>query len=141
MKKAANILFLIGMILSILSAIGCLITGIICLVATGIPDLQEQLIQILEKYDVPQAQIIAEWAKRSLVASAIGLFFSTGFAIANSIISWKGRDGKTPIYILNIVFGVLSGIIVNVVGAILALIADNKNDKKEVVEAEKKIEE
>lgn len=140
MKKAANILFLIGMILSILSAIGCVISAIICLVANSVPDLKEQLIQTLEQYHVPQAQMIAEWAKRSLIASAIGSFFSCGFAIANSIISWKGREGNTTIYVLNIVFGILSGVIVNVVGAILALIADNKNKDKEEVDAQPKEE-
>ena len=141
MKKAANILFLIGMILSILSAIGCLISGIICLVANGIPDLKDQLIQILEQFHVPQAHMIAEWAKRSLIVSAIGSFFSAGFAVFNSVLSWKGKEGNTTIYVLNIVFGVLSGVIVNVVGAILALIADGKKDNKEEVDATRKTEE
>ena len=140
MKKAANILFLIGMILSILSAIGCFISGIICLVANGIPDLKEQLVQVLEQNHIPQAQLIAEWAKRSLIASAIGSFFSCGFAIANSIISWKGRKGNTTIYVLNIVFGILSGVIVNVVGGILALVADGKSKEKEEVDAQPKEE-
>ena len=141
MKKAANILFLIGMILSILTAIGYLISGIICLAANNAPELKEQLIQVLENNHIPQAQMIANLIQRSLIGSAISAFISCGFAIANAPISWNGRTkGNTTIYVLNIVFGILSGVIINVVGAILALIADGNTKKREEVDAQAKEE-
>ena len=51
------------------------------------------------------------------------------FCIANAIIAFVGRAKETKgLFIMNIVFGALSGVVVNLVGGILGVIYTSKKE-------------
>ena len=70
-----------------------------------------------------------------LKVSGVSLFFMAAFAAVSSIVSFKARNNDSKkLFILNIVFGVISGVEVNLVGGILALIALKKQSNEENIE-------
>ena len=127
LKKAANILFLVGAIFAIVWAVGYLVGGIVTAVLGGSQVFKDAFIEAAQKAD-PEATaetIEAAYAlvQSTLISSAVFCFICFAFCIPSAIFSFKARNSdKKAFFILNIIFGVLSWTIVNVVGAVFGLV-------------------
>lgn len=137
MKKVSNILLLIAGIYSIVCAATFLILGIVFVVASS-DACKEQIIEMLERGNLttsyvgtPQEQ--AQFIQTVYSVLGITMLVVCVFQFINVFLSFAARKKETkPLYILNIVFGVLSMVEVNVVGAIFGLIALNQNTEAQV---------
>ena len=139
MKRAANILFLIGAILSIVTAVSLVVTSIILILVGVLPVFKDALMDIANRYAPEQAaaDIEAALAIARVVMITYGVTFLVIaiFSSVSSVVAFKARntDNKT-MFILNIVFGVLGCVEVNVVGAIFALIKGDTIENAPAVE-------
>ncbi len=137
MKKVSNILLLIAGIYSIVCVATFLILGILFVVASS-DACKEQIIEMLERgtlttsyVGTPQEQ--AQFIQTVYSVLGITMLVVCVFQFINVFLSFVARKKETkPLYILNIVFGVLSMVVVNVVGAIFGLIALNQNTEAQV---------
>ena len=139
MRRAAQILFLVGMILSIISAVSCGISGIICIIAGGNPALGETLAKAFADA-MAAANYNGSVTPEELAAMIQGAYIGIGvwclitaaLAVVNAVFCSKARDGRPArsTAILCIVFGILSSVMVSVVGAIFALICDSREQNK-----------
>lgn len=130
LKKAANILFLVGAILAIVWAVGYLAGGIATAVLAADPTVKDLFFEAAQKAD-PQATaetIEAAYMlfQTGLTSSSVFCFICLAFCVPSCIFAFKARNSDNKaFFILNIVFGILSWTIVNVVGAVFALIKGN----------------
>ena len=132
MKKASEILLLIGFILGIISAVGTLVTSIVFFVL-GSPALTETFVNGLIdgsiKSDLPgtpeeQAALIQAIFTTVGACCIVGLLVE----LASVIVAFFARQRQTqPLYIATIVLGVLAGGACLLVGSIFGLIAVNRN--------------
>ena len=143
MRRASEILFLVGMIVSIIVAVGCGIAAITLFVLGGSPAFKEVLIKLVEEGKVTvnyqgnlTSEQVATIFQGTLIGCGVPCLFISGFAVANAVFSSKAKGGKPTrtIAILNIVFGILSDVYVNVVGAILSLIQDGRDERRQALE-------
>lgn len=137
MKRAANILFLIGAILSIVAAASYFICSIVFIVLGTSPALREAIIESINSGQatttLPSAEEAATFMQATFVATGIVMFIPALCAIPSAIFAFKARNSdKKVFFILNIVFGVLSSATVNVVGAVFALIKGDTIENKPV---------
>ena len=136
MKKASQILLLVGGIYSFVVAWSYLMVGIGCIVAAAVGG--QEFVEYLEKAGVDFSQIglTAQDVSTIITAGgvALGVVFILWciFAVANAVIALLGRkkENKT-FYILNAVFGTLSGVIVNGVGGVMGMFTLPKEEKAE----------
>ena len=139
LKKAANILFLVGAIVSIVFGVSYLIGGIVTAALSASPELKDMFVQAAQQAD-PQASaetIEAAYLlmQASLISGSVCCFIFGAFCIPSCIFSFKARNSNVKaFFILNIVFGVLSWSTVNVVGAVFALIKGDTIETEPVVE-------
>ena len=119
MKTAQKILMIIGGIASIGMTFLWFIVSMIFFIGAGSAEF-------IEKYndDDPEA------VKAMLMVIGVIFCIMAILAVVNAIVAFKGKNtDKKGLLIMNIVFGALSGVEVNIVGAIFGLIARNR--KKE----------
>lgn len=131
MRKASEILLLISGILSIIAAFGYLVSMIVFFVL-GSPSFTNIVIQGLEDGTI-QTTIqgtpaeVAAFMQLTFMTLAIVFIFLLLFAVGSAIVAFLGKKkGGTALYILNIVFGLLSGTILNIVGGIIGLVAKDE---------------
>ena len=127
LKKTANILFLVGAIFAIVWAVGYLVGGIVTAVVSGSQVFKDAFYEAAYRADPEVAADTVEAAysvvQYALVSSSVLCFVCFAFCIPSCIFSFKARNSDNKVFfILNIVFGILSWTIVNVVGAVFALI-------------------
>lgn len=99
MKKAAHALYLVGQIFSILGAVACIFAGAIIFATDGSNPNSDS------------------------AAKAVWLFVVAAFCIANTVfcsIGWKRVTLVSSI--LNIVGGVVSGVLFNALGGVFGLV-------------------
>lgn len=133
LKKASNILFTISEIYSFVLA-GLFIVLSVLFIVVGAGAFNELIRKGLEEGSIHTDWFNAEDIDAALLAIQItfavtgALFVLIGiFAIVNGIIIHKTRKGQSRgLYILNIVFGVLSSTYINIIAAIFGLITFNK---------------
>ena len=150
MRRASEILFLIGMILSIVVAVCWFICGISAIVVGSVPAIKEALIQALNELKEQagssaasaNVETLASLIQGGIIGSGVAFLFLGGFSVANAVFSAKAKAGKPTrtIAILNIVFGILSDVIVNVVGAVLSLIQDGRDERRKAKAIENQAE-
>lgn len=136
MKTANYVLHLLGGIFSVLSAIGCVVGGILLIVLKDVPAFTDVMIEHLQgEYEI----VVELLLKGGFVAAGVALLVISLFTIANAVLSFLAmtRVNKN-LYITNIIFGVLSTIWLNVAGSIVGLISLNNESKKDdnVIDAE-----
>ena len=134
MKKASNIMYLVSMILGIVIAAILVFYGIALIVVGCIPAIVEEIIkEVPEEY---QALVTGAWMG-GMIGGGLVLLACAVFAIVSAVLCHKGRtDGNRKIYILNIVFGALSGNEVAIAASILAIISDNKERNRKEIEVD-----
>ena len=134
MKKASNIMYLVSMILGIVLAAVLVFYGIALVVVGCIPAIAEAIVQeVPEEY---QALVVGAWMG-GMISAGLVLLACGACAIVSAVLCHKGRtDGNRKIYILNIVFGALSGNEVAIAASILAIISENKERNRKEVEVE-----
>ena len=131
MKRAANILFLVAGILSIVLAVCFVITSIVFFaIAASEPFIKEMIAN--GTIVLPEGQsaetYLAVFIAICITYGVVFLVFGL-LNVPNAIFAFKGRrNSNKALFILNIVFGFLSGVLLNVIGGILALAS--MEDKK-----------
>ena len=134
MKKASNIMYLVAMILGIIGAALLVFYGLAMVVVGCIPAIAEAISQ--EAPEEYQALIMGVWMG-SMIGSGLLLLALGACAIVSSVLCHKARtEGNRKLYILNIVFGAISGNEVAVAASILAIISDNKERNRKEIEVE-----
>ena len=136
MRVAERVLFLVGAIVSIVSAVGYAIGSILFFVASGGP-VKDFIIENIQNGNIVNntgltAEELAEIMQSMSVVFGVICVFLVVFAILNSIFAFKARKNNQSkaLLVLNIVFGVLSYVLVNIVGAIFALIMNARDEDK-----------
>ncbi len=128
MKSASRILLLISGILSIVAAVLYLIFGILMLAMTGESGkaaMQEAINNgtVTVASGLTQEEAIAALQGMALAVGVVFMFLVV-FCIINSVLSFKARNHQTKgLLILNIVFGALSGVLLNILGGIFGLVS------------------
>ena len=143
MRKASRILYLIAAILSIFVAVNALIGGIVLIV---IPNSEAFIAAFIEAYNNDPVEGLTvlqalEALQAALISCGIFCIIAACFAGFNSFLGFKAHHEAKPskaLNILNIVFGVLSCVEVNIVGAIFALVADGQEERQPKAVEEKK---
>ena len=142
MRKASKIIYLVAAILSIVAAVSWLIFGIIMVV---IPNTDAFVEGFKEAWDQGKHQGVTfedalAAAQGIMIACGVGFFITTCCSGVNSFFAFKAynasKNGKPSkaLNVLNIVFGVLSGVEVNIAAAIFAFIADGQEGRRAALE-------
>ena len=135
MKKASDVLIIIGFIFGIIAAIGLLI-GTIMFFIMASPMYKEMIIQMIQEKRIhttipgtPEQQY--EVIKGMLIGGGIGMLFGTLFVVAMCIVSMMARSKVTMgLYIATIVLSVLGGNILVVVGGALGIVSITDEKEK-----------
>ncbi len=127
MEKAKRILFTISGVLSIISVVVFLILAIFFIAFGNNVEAMEELA------NDSTSGTDAEAFKVLFVGLGVMFIFFMIFGIVNIILCFKGRNSDSKnVMILNIVFGALSGIEVNILAAIFGLIARNRKPQAQI---------
>ena len=136
MKKASQILLLVGAIVSFVLAGVYFVYAVLFIVAGAVGG--DYIPQLLAKLgiDLTEYGFTGEDVAKAALAIGIvaGVFFIlyAAFAVANGAIALIGKKKQTKtLYILNAIFGTLSGTIVNGVGGVMGMFTLPKEQKEE----------
>ena len=136
MRKASKIIYLVAAIVSIVFAVGYLICGIVMLVFPNIPEVVEAIeAEIAKNPDLPADAL--EVFKAIFITYGVVFIITACCAGVNSFFAFKAHGQEKPsksLNVLNIVFGVLGGVLVNVVAAIFAFVANGQEERRAAVE-------
>ena len=125
MKTAQKILMIIGGIASIGMTLLWFILAMVFFIGAGSAEF-------INKYNSDYPELDADAIKIMLIVIAVMFCILTVLALINAIVAFKGKNtDKKGLLIQNIVFGALSGVELNIVGAIFGLIARNQKPKSE----------
>ena len=131
MKKASKILYLVGAILSILSALSLVILGVAYIVLGSIGASYNP--QDIVDYVVKEVPDVASWFTVEYVTTFLATAIATGvvylifacFSVASAVFAFKARKDELPsrlVAIFNIVFGVLGCGLANAVAGVFSLV-------------------
>ena len=136
MKKASQILLLVGGIYSFVCAWSYFFCGLSFILAgaLGGPELVKLLNELgidFSQYGLTAEQI-AEIAVAAGIAAGVCVMLWSGVAVASGVVALLGRKKQNKtFYILNAVFGTLSGAIVNGVGGVMGMFTLPKEEQAE----------
>ena len=129
MRKTANTLILVGAILSIVLAVSFLITAIVFFAISSDAVIEEMLKTATYEGTEEEAKIVL---KTTFITLGVVFAFVSTFGVINAIVAFVGRKKESrAAYILNIVFGLLSGVEINAAGGVVGTIYATKRDIKE----------
>ena len=118
MSTARKVLLIIAFVFSIICAIGLAICTVVFFSSINDP---AKIQKILDGFNRSSTSI----EDGKTIVTILGVMFAilTAFELINAGLSIKGKSSnRTGLMILNIIFGVLSGIYINSLGAIFGLI-------------------
>ena len=129
MEKAKRILFTVAGILSIVAIVAWAIAALSMFVIAGNLELLQKMA------DSSSEEITIEFFQIYFgVLGGLFVVFAI-MAVVNTIFCFKGKNSDSKgIMILNIVFGVLSCVEVNIAAGVIGLIARNRKPKAQVEE-------
>ena len=139
MRKASKILFLIAGIYSIVCAVTYLVFGILFVVIPNSEVWADVIKDLSAKYPDLNADA-AEILKGTMIFCGVCCFIEVFLAGCNSFFGFKAWKEEKPVralQVLNIVFGAISGVLVNVVGGIFSLVADGQEERRAALEEKK----
>ena len=128
MKKASNVLLRVGLIVSIVYAVIFILFAILFTVF-GQDFVKEFIIEESSRNggEAKDAEIASSVLQATSIVCAAVFYYLGVMAAINAIVAKKAlEEPNQKNYVLNIVFGVLSGVEVNLVGAIFGLIVSNR---------------
>ena len=131
MRKASQILFLVGGIMSLACALGYLISAIVFIVL-GSPALTQPLLDLYNEGKITTdisgtPEEIIHILQIIFMVFGICMIFPVVFSIVSAVVAFKARKVQSRgLFIVNIVFAIMGGVIVNAVGGVLALIDSGK---------------
>ena len=135
MKKAANVLYTIGYILCIVTAV-CLLSPTPVLIVIGFsPSINKSIVEAVEQYApsslAEHAQLFANLLQAYFILTSI-IFVLFGLAcVVNAIVVQRAKKEQTRgLYIATIVLGAFT-VNITVLAGIFSLIADNKENPEE----------
>ena len=119
MEKAKRILFTVSGILSIIGIVMWLILGIVFIVLAGNVEFIDDATATPEEAE----------AFKLMFTTCGGMFiFFAIMSVVNTILCFKAKNSNAKgLMILNIVFGAISGIEINILAAIFGLIVGSKS--------------
>ena len=135
MKKASNILFLVGEIVSVIVAVVYITCGSLFAVYSS-PDKTDEIIYGIEHEIIHSGfkgtvEEQAYFIQVLFLTLAIVFFIMLAIVLINLAVTIIARRNTTKTTcILNIVFGTLSGVEVNLVGGIFGLISTIRENKE-----------
>ena len=138
MRKASKVLFLVGAILSIVSAVYYLVFGIIFVVIPNTDAFADFLAEA-QKNGTTLPEGGEDVVRGVFIGLGVCFLLLTVFGGINSFFGFKAFKQAKPsraLNVLNIVFGVLASVFVNLVGAIFALIADGQEERRAALKKE-----
>ena len=128
MKTAQKILMIVAGVVSIFM----IITWGIC---AGMFFAGANNTEVINDYTADHANVTEEAVKVVFVSLGVMFAIFAVGSVANAIVAFKAINTSSKgLLIANIVFGVISGVTVNIVGAIFGLIARNMNKPKQAEE-------
>ena len=122
MSTARKVLMIIAFVASILGVIAFALCAIAFFVATG---NEEQLQKVLDGLNRSSTSL----EDGKTIVTIFGVLFAilTIFELLNACLAIKGvKSNRSGLMVLNIIFGVLSGIYINSLGGIFGLVDSNK---------------
>ena len=123
MNVAKKVLMIVGGAASCVAALVYFILGIVFITMANNED-------VLDK-SVGDSSLSPEDIKVLFIALGVCFFIAIILCIINAIIAFKGANSNSKkLMILNIVFGALSSVSINIVGAIFGLITISKENNK-----------
>ena len=140
MRKASEVLTLIGFIFAILGAVGCLIGMIVCFVMAS-PEVKEHTIQMINEGTITvngyngSAEEIATALQVAYTGAAIACLIETLVCVAAAILVMLARTKKLlGLYVASIVLGALGGGICIILGSIFGIVANNQENNAQPVQ-------
>ena len=135
MRKASKVLFLVGGIVSCVEALSYLIMGIVFIFLGASEDFKNDLLKNYSASDLVRDLgngVTPADAVQAIQAMyvALGVIFIIGIFISavNAVLAFKARNSNNKVlFILNIVFGFISGCIINAIGGILAVASPSED--------------
>ena len=125
MEKAKRILFTVSGVLSIIGIVLWLILGIVFIVCANNAEVIEKA---ADGEDVESIKAMFS------VVGVMFIFFAI-MSVVNTILCFMGRNSNAKgIMIINIVFGALSGIEINILAAIFGLIVGSRSSNQGQIE-------
>ncbi len=122
MSTARKVLMIIAFVASILGIIAFALCAIAFFVATG---NEEQLQKVLDGLNRSSTSL--EDGKTIITIFGVIFAILTIFELLNACLAIKGvKSNRSGLMVLNIIFGVLSGIYINSLGGIFGLVDSNK---------------
>ena len=129
MKKASEILLLIGFILAIISAVGLLIAAIVFFVL-GSPAMKEFVIEGINNGTIVvngfngSAEDAALFYQAAMIGGGVGMLIAMAIEIAGAIVCFFARQRQVQgLYIASIVLGALGAGACLIVGGVFGLVA------------------
>lgn len=137
MRKASRIIYLVAAILSIFVAVSALIFGIVLIV---IANNEAFISAFIDGYNANPTEGVdvldaLEFTQLVMICWGVLCLISACCAGVNSFLGFRAHHEAKPskaLNVLNIVFGVLSCVEVNIVAAIFAFIADHQEENKAI---------
>ena len=126
MEKAKRILFTVSGILSIVGIVLWLVLGIVFIAVANNADTVENMADSADDIEAVKAMFMA--------CGIMFIFFAI-MSIVNAILCFKGRNTNAKgVMIINIVFGAISGIEINILAAIFGLIVGSRSSSSSQIE-------
>ena len=135
MRNASKVLFLVGGIVSCVEALSYLIMGIVFIFLGTSEDVKNDLLKNYSASDLMRdlgngvTPADAVQAVQAMYV-ALGVIFIIGIFLSavNAVLAFKARNSNNKVlFILNIVFGFISGCIINAIGGILAVASPSED--------------
>ena len=134
MRKASKIIYLVAGIVSIVAAVAYLVWGIVLVVLPNTDGFHEIAQEIIKQNpDIPD--FTEDIVKGIFIACGVCCLIACACAGVNSFLGFKAHKEDHPtraLQVLNIVFGVLSGVEVNIAGSIFSFIADGQESRRAI---------
>ena len=140
MKRASNIVLLVGQIFGIVMSVVCFLTAIGCFVCAGIPELRDALVEVFENNGVNfgdfDAETLVLFIQSMIITSGIMMLILGIVCIIDAIVAANTiKEPTRGRLIACIILGIFSTDI-TIVGGILGLIALGKEERRKALEQE-----
>ena len=135
MRRASNILLLVGGIYAIVCAVTFFVMGIVFLTGGSLPIIGHYLEEAFKQAGIDDPEKVRLLIQIASISCGVTFIFCAVLCIPSCIVSFAARKNPTKgLLIANIVIGYFCGTTYNVVGGILGLIYNWRLARKEARE-------